>query len=215
LSFIWEKDCYYNERGNVECNYSPANLLYKPSKGYIFCNILLIGESRAGKSSFINRMFNKLVAYEAGQYESSTQEITYYEFGLPDIQEEKDGNKLIKNGYGLIRILDTPGLVLTKDLNASTKIIDKLDNFISRIANYYRYNKNDGKKQVRSCVCFNLSNIEDEELSEEMANRTLGMPFEVFDLGQKSQYYKRLLPKGCYIPLAASFYKTTADEENE
>ena len=52
-SFIWEKDCYYNERGNEECNYSPANLLYKPSKGFIFCNILLIGESRAGKSTFI------------------------------------------------------------------------------------------------------------------------------------------------------------------
>ena len=141
LSFIWEKDCYYNERGNVECNYSPANLLYKPSKGYIFCNILLIGESRAGKSSFINRMFNKLVAYEAGQYESSTQEITYYEFNLPDIQEEMDSNKLIKNGYGLIRILDTPGLVLTKDLDASVKIIDKLDKEFDSIHMIYFFIK--------------------------------------------------------------------------
>ena len=35
-SFIWEKDCYYNERGNIECKYSPANLLYKPSRGFIF-----------------------------------------------------------------------------------------------------------------------------------------------------------------------------------
>ena len=66
-SFIWEKDCYYNERGNAECNYSPANLLYKPSKGFIFCNILLIGESRAGKSTFINRIFNKFVTYETGK----------------------------------------------------------------------------------------------------------------------------------------------------
>lgn len=110
-----------------------------------------------------------------------------------------------------------PTLFIMEDFETDDKmqVIDKLDNFVSRIANYYRYNKNEGKKQVRSCVCFNLSNIDDEMLREEMANRTLGMPFEVFDLGTKSQYYKRLLPKGCYIPLAASFYKTTADEEDE
>ncbi len=108
-----------------------------------------------------------------------------------------------------------PTLFVMEDLESDDKYqtIDKLDNFVSRIANYYKYNKNGGKKGVRSCVCFNLSNIDDTELADEMANRTLGMPFEVFDLGTKSQYYKRLLPKGCYIPLAASFYKTTADEE--
>ena len=165
LSFIWEKDCYYNERGNVECNYSPANLLYKPSKGYIFCNILLIGESRAGKSSFINRMFNKLVAYESGQYKSSTQEITYYEFGLPDIQEEKDGNKLIKNGYGLIRILDTPGLVLTKDLDASIKIIDKLDKEFDSIHMIYFFIKD--RSNLDNCVeilkYINKKNLEREK----------------------------------------------------
>ena len=164
-SFIWEKDCYYNERGNVECNYSPANLLYKPSKGFIFCNVLLLGESRAGKSTFINRMFNKYVTYETGKYESATQEITYYEFSFPDIQEEKENNKLIKNGYGLIRILDSPGLVLTKDLDASSKIIDKLYKEIDNIHMIYFFLK--GQSNLEQCIeilkYLNKKNIEREK----------------------------------------------------
>ena len=150
MSYIWEKDCYYNERGNSECRYSPANLLYKPSKGFIFCNILLIGESRAGKSTFINRMFNKFVTYETGKFESATKEITYYEFSLFDHNGEKEDNKLIKNGYGLIRILDTPGLVVTKDLNASSKIIDMIDKRFDSIHMIYFFLK--GQSNIEQCI---------------------------------------------------------------
>ena len=150
MSYIWEKDCYYNERGNSQCRYSPANLLYKPSKGFIFCNILLIGESRAGKSTFINRLFNKFVTYETGKFESATKGITYYEFGLFDNKEEKEDNKLIKNGYGLIRILDTPGLVVTKDLNASSKIIDMIDSRFDSIHMIYFFLK--GQSNIEQCI---------------------------------------------------------------
>ena len=145
-----------------------------------------------------------------------------------EIEDEMDEEGDLIDGLMLVTLYDNfftltifsyiyPTLFIMEDLDSDDKYqtIDKIDNFISRIANYYKYNKNGGKKGVRSCVCFNLSNIDDTELQEEMSNRTLGMPFEVFDLGTKSQYYKRLLPKGCYIPLAASFYKTTADEANE
>ena len=141
ISYIWERDCYYNERGNSSCPYSPANLLYKPSKGFIFCNILLIGESRAGKSTFINRLFNKYISHESAKFESTTKEITYYEFSFQDVQEEKDKNKLIKNGYGLIRVLDTPGLVLTEDLDASSKIIEKLNKEFDNIHMIYFFLK--------------------------------------------------------------------------
>ena len=144
-----------------------------------------------------------------------------------ELEEEMDEEGDLIDGLMLVTLYDNfftltifsyiyPTLFIMEDLEIDDKMqtIDKLDNFISRIANYYRYNKCQGKKQVRSCVCFNLSNIDDDELREEMANRTLGMPFEVFDLSTKSQYYHRLLPKGCYIPLAASFYKTEADDDN-
>ena len=80
ISYLQEKDCYYNERGNLSCACTTANLLYKHSNLFIFFNILLIGESRAGKSTFINRMSNKLVSYESSKFESTTREITYYEY---------------------------------------------------------------------------------------------------------------------------------------
>ena len=150
ISYIWEKDCYYNERGNSSCSYSPANLLYKPSKGFIFCNILLIGESRAGKSTFINRLFNKYISHESAKFESTTKEITYYEFSFQDVQEEKDKNKLIKNGYGLIRVLDTPGLVLTKDLDASSKIIEKLNKEFDNIHMIYFFLK--GQSNIEQSI---------------------------------------------------------------
>ena len=127
ISYIWEKDCYYNERGNTSCNYTPANLLYKPSNGFIYFNILLIGESRAGKSTFINRMLNKYVTYETGKFESATQDITCYELSWRDFVEEGETIELIKNGYGVIRIFDTPGIVKTENLDASSKIIKTIE----------------------------------------------------------------------------------------
>jgi len=170
------------------------------------------------------QLSSQLQTAEAEQkdYTADLEGIEGSEESIEEMDEEGD----LIDGLMLVTLYDTfftltifsyiyPTLFIMEDLEAADKMqtIDKIDNFVSRIANYYKYNKNGGKKGVRSCVCFNLSNIDDTELSEEMANRTLGMPFEVFDLGTKSQYYKKLLPKGCYIPLAASFYKTTADEE--
>ena len=166
-SFLWEKDCYYNERGNIACNYSPANLLFKASKGFIFCNILLLGESRAGKSSFINRLFNKFVTYETSKYESATQELTYYEFGIQDIQGDKENNKLIKNGYGLIRILDSPGLVLTKDLDASAKIINLLDKEFNNIHMIYFFVK--GQSNLEQCIEV-LKYVKNKNLQREKNN---------------------------------------------
>ena len=56
ISFLWEKDCYFNERGNELSRFLPSNILYHSPRGFLFCNILLTGESRAGKSSFLNKI---------------------------------------------------------------------------------------------------------------------------------------------------------------
>ena len=172
ISYIWEKDCYYNERGNSSCFYSPANLLYKPSKGFIFCNILLVGESRAGKSTFINRLFNKYMSHETTKFESTTKEITYYEFVLPDDQDENDKNKIIKNGYGLIRFLDTPGLVLTQDLDASSKIIEKLDKEFDNIHMIYFFLK--GQSNIEQSLNF-LKYIKNKNI-ERIKNKAYKVP---------------------------------------
>lgn len=86
-------------------------------------------------------MINKLVSYESSKYESATKEITYYEFNYSNISEEHDKNKLIQNGYGLIRILDTPGLVITKEFDPSLKIIEKIDKEIDNIHMIYFFLK--------------------------------------------------------------------------
>ena len=150
ISYLWEKDCYYNESGNVSCQYSPANLLYKPPKGFLFYNILLTGESRAGKSSFINRTFNKLTTYETAKLESETKEITYYEFFHPDSNEDNSEKKLIKNGFGGIRIIDTPGLVKTKNLNSFQLIKKKLDEEFKQMHLVYFFLKS--QSNIENCI---------------------------------------------------------------
>jgi len=82
-----------------------------------------------------------LVSYESSKYESATKEITYYEFNYSNISEEHDKNKLIQNGYRLIRILDTPGLVITKEFDPSLKIIEKIDKEIDNIHMIYFFLK--------------------------------------------------------------------------
>ena len=150
ISYLWEKDCYYNEAGNLTCQFSPANLLYKPPKGFIYFNVLLTGESRAGKSSFINRMFNKLTTYESGKLESETKEITYYDLFLPETYEDKSEEKPVKNGFGGIRVMDTPGLVKTKKLNSFNLIKKKLDDEFEYIHIVYFFLKS--QSNIEQCI---------------------------------------------------------------
>ncbi len=129
ISYILEKSCYYNEKGNELNKYLP-NCIFKEPKGFLYLNIFLTGESRAGKSSFINRIFNKLVSFETPKLESATLKINSYEF-YPSENEEKDN--IIKNGYGGIKIFDTPGLVKTDNLNSFELIEKKLKKIYNEI----------------------------------------------------------------------------------
>lgn len=67
---------------------------------------------------FVNRMVNRVITYESAKIKSEAKEITYYELFLPETYEDKSDTKLIKNGFGGISIMDTPGLVKTKNLNS-------------------------------------------------------------------------------------------------
>ena len=78
-SVLWEKDCYFNERGNASCSFTPANLLFKNFNNSNVClNFLLTGESRAGKSTFINLLANKYIALESCDFESITSKNNEY-----------------------------------------------------------------------------------------------------------------------------------------
>ena len=138
VSYILEKSAYYKEKGNELNKYLP-NSIYKEPKGFLYLNILLTGESRAGKSSFINRMFNKLVSYETPKLESATSKINSYELYPNSADEEQD--KVIKNGFGGIKIFDTPGLTKTENLNSFELIKKKLNKIFNEIHIIYFFIK--------------------------------------------------------------------------
>ena len=137
ITYILEKTCYYKELGNKLCKYFPGNLIYKEPKGFFYFNVLLIGESRAGKSSFINKTLNKLVSYESSKFESTTLDINSYEL----YPKEEDNKNTFKKGYGGIRFYDTPGLVKTKDLDSFKKIKNNLKKVFNKIHIIYFFIK--------------------------------------------------------------------------
>ena len=108
ISYIIEKQKYFFELDSTFQN------LFDPNC-FIECNILLMGESRAGKSSFINRVFNKLVSHEDANLESVTNKSTQYTF-----YKEKVG----------IKFIDTPGIMKKSNINFIKQI---LDNYFEKI----------------------------------------------------------------------------------
>lgn len=101
-----------------------------------------------------------------------------------------------------------PVMSMAEDFESPDQVFDLADQYISRISNYYRYNRNQGKQSINKVVIFNLTSvISDDMMNTEMESRLKGTNYEIFDIGTKSQYYKRLLNGGCYIPLAASLYR--------
>ena len=116
ISALWENDCYYNEKGNKLCRYTPDNIFkaLEVNLSFYSINILLTGKSRAGKSTFINYLSNKLVALESNAKESVTKELTeYYLY----INNEKE-----KSEKTAIKLLDTPGIV-QGNLENSKKVL--------------------------------------------------------------------------------------------
>ena len=147
ISFILDKSCYYLEEGNNLNKYFPNNILYKEPKGFLYLNILLTGESRAGKSCFINRIMNKLVSFESSKLESSTRKINSYELYPP---EEEQKEKKLKTGYGGIKIYDTPGLVKINELNSFELIKNELGKIFHKIHIVYFFIK--AQSNLEQCI---------------------------------------------------------------
>ena len=127
ISTLWELDCYYKEKGNLICRYTPDNIFngLENNSPLFTLNILLIGLSRVGKSTFINLLSRKLTALEANLSVSVTKNITDYY-----IYKDNDNR-----GKGAIKLIDTPGILPNKN--------DKLDEILNLI-------KNDGQSFERN-----------------------------------------------------------------
>lgn len=130
-SELWEIDCYYNERGNKTCNFLANNILEKFEVSDVSINLLLAGISRAGKSSFINIIANKLLALENCEKSSITSKISeYLIYGQ---------SKTEKDGY--LKIIDTPGFNYeTEKSRREGKIVDleQINEDISKFISEYK-----------------------------------------------------------------------------
>ena len=108
-NYLWSKECYYNERGNI---------LLKPLSSEKdnkiitnnFVNIMITGISRSGKSTLINILSGKLLTLESPFLESVTNNIREYEIIASN-------NGIFQTG---IRFFDTPGLTKNEEKNIDT-----------------------------------------------------------------------------------------------
>ena len=135
VSYLWEKDCYFNEKGNKTCKLSAANLFYKKPKGFTFLKILLIGLKRSGKSTLINLISKKLTSFELPNDQSVTKKITEYEI-YPFEEEEK-------NNITSIKLWDTPGIEKTTSFNSESIVINFLEEKFDEL-NLIYFLKKDG-----------------------------------------------------------------------
>ena len=99
IKYLWEKECYYNERGTVILN----TIDKIETNNYI--NIMLTGISRSGKSTLINVLSEKLVTLESPFLESVTNRIREYK-----VITSENGDFLTG-----LRFFDTPGLTVIKN----------------------------------------------------------------------------------------------------
>ena len=115
FEFLWEKECYYNERGTIILN-TPDKI---ETNNYI--NIMLTGISRSGKSTLINVLSKKLVTLESPFLESVTNEIREYKVLASENGEFLTG----------LRFFDTPGLTVKKNRNTIKEVKNAIEKKIN------------------------------------------------------------------------------------
>ena len=119
FNYLWERECYFNQRGNLINEYSPDNLIPSEDLTSSSLNIMLTGMSRAGKSTLINILSEKLVSLETPEFISVTTEINEY-----IIYKKIREKEIIK-----LKFIDTPGLTFIpeKKIDTTQIVIDSIN----------------------------------------------------------------------------------------
>ena len=88
FSYMIERDGYYNERWDKCLEMSPNLILTTKNISNAKLNILLIGITRCGKSTFVNLFCNKMISLESPENESITSKISEYPFYIDGHDQE-------------------------------------------------------------------------------------------------------------------------------
>ena len=129
-------DAYLNERGNVFDKIVYRNLgNFNELTANTYLDILIFGGSRSGKSTFINKLSNSLLAREQKNAEICTTKCTEYIIPFENIEnnhEEINHDNILNqaieeiNRYtGKLKIIDTPGLFNKQDVSKVCKCLEK------------------------------------------------------------------------------------------
>ena len=132
-------DAYLNERGNIFDGITYRNLgNFNRLTATTCLDILIFGGSRSGKSTFVNKLSNSLLAREQNNAETCTTKCTEYIIPFENIDNhhgeithdniENQALQQIRQSYGKLKIIDTPGLFEDQDV---TEVRECLENYIS------------------------------------------------------------------------------------
>jgi len=108
---------------------------------------------------------------------------------------------------------EIPIFSLVQNLNIAEmdaeKYITVLDQEISKISNYYKFNINSGDRTIEKVVLFNMSNkFTNDDLNKYFFEEGALVQFEVFNMKSISKIVDTLIDRECYIPLAASLVQS-------
>ncbi len=104
---------------------------------------------------------------------------------------------------------EIPVFSIVQNLNITQlegeKYLEILDQEISKISNYYKFNLNAGDRTIKKVVLFNMSTkLADEQIHNYFYEEGSLVVMEVFDMKTVSKIVDTLIDRECYIPLAAS-----------
>ncbi|QMS85925.1 type IV pilus biogenesis protein PilM [Candidatus Xianfuyuplasma coldseepsis] len=140
----------------------------------------------------------------------------YRKYEDSEIQFEKDIMFLaIFDDTYSIYIFDQeiPIFSLVQNLNVSQlegeRYLEVLDQEMSKISNYYKYNLNAGDASISKIVLFNMSSkFTNDEIQQYFYEEGAIVQTIVFDMKTISKIVDTLIDRECYIPLAASLPET-------
>jgi type IV pilus assembly protein PilM len=108
---------------------------------------------------------------------------------------------------------EIPIFSLVQNLNikdiSGEKYMDILDQEVSKISNYFKFNINSGNQSIEKVVLFNMSNkFTNDELDKYFHDDVSETINEIFNMKYTSKIVDTLIDRECYIPLAASLVQS-------